>query len=270
LAALNREPELVFRVRPPGTRGEVVALLASEEVVAKPLPLAPDACVVDEGRRVFDSKSMRAQRLQVMDLGSQLIAELCRPVSGFTSATLVDYCAGAGGKTLSLADLVGPSGVVFAHDASKRRLDEAGRRAREWGLKNVRLSSQPPLSKASAVLIDAPCSGVGSLAREPDQKWKLTSASIDDFARKQSAILDLVAAELSPGTVLVYATCSLLRRENEAVVEAFLARHRRFERADASEVISPEAGSNGYLRLWPHRAAGGGFFAARMVCRATP
>jgi 16S rRNA (cytosine967-C5)-methyltransferase len=184
-----------------------------------------------------------------MDVGSQALVALCQAQPG---QTVVDWCAGAGGKTLALADAVGPEGRVLAHDASARRLDEARRRTKELKLRHVSFPAQPRLDLADLVLIDAPCSGVGTLSREPDQKWKLTEVAVAGFARTQGEILDEVARGVGPRTVLVYATCSLLPQENEDVVQAFLARTPGW-RLEATH------------RSWPHRGHGGGFFGARLV-----
>ncbi|MFZ5471921.1 MAG: RsmB/NOP family class I SAM-dependent RNA methyltransferase [Myxococcota bacterium] len=261
LSALNREPELIVRVRPPGTRDEVIAALGKEGVEAAALTLAPDAVRLGPGRAVFETKVMREGRLQVMDLGSQLIVELCAPAEG---ASVADVCAGAGGKTLALADRVGPKGSVAAVDVSRRRLDEARRRVREWGLRQVSFPRALDYHRADVVLIDAPCSGTGTLAREPDQKWRLTSAKVKELAALQGKLIDTAAAGMRGGAALIYATCSLLEEEDEAVVEAALARHRFLELEDACRFLPEEACQGPYLRLQPHRVPGGGFFAARL------
>ncbi len=247
LEALNREPSLILRARPPGSRAEVLDRLRAEGVDARPLEAAPDALVVeDEGRRIFDSAPFREGRLQVMDLGSQLVVELCRPEPHHVVA---DLCAGAGGKTIALADRVA---TVYATDASRRRLGEGIARVRTLGLRNVRFTPDVPLEAVDLALIDAPCSGVGSLQREPDLKWKLDPKKIAELARTQLELLERTAGRLRSGARLVYATCSLLREENEAVVEALLAR-------------LPELSLEETLSVSPVRLPGGGFFAARLL-----
>ncbi|MHB8873755.1 MAG: RsmB/NOP family class I SAM-dependent RNA methyltransferase [Myxococcaceae bacterium] len=251
LEALNREGPLILRAR--GGRERVIAALAAEELLATPLEEAPEAIAVEgQGARIFDSRLMKGGRLQVMDLGSQLIVELCRAGAGMTA---LDYCAGAGGKALALADRVGPTGKVIAFDRSRRRLDDARDRARRMGLSNLSFPAEPKLAEADVLLVDAPCSGTGSLAREPEQKWKLTRARVAEFRGRQLEILSKVAAGARPGAAVVYATCSLLEEEDEEVVETFLARHPEFQL------------EGGTLRVWPHRGPGGGFFGARLVKR---
>jgi 16S rRNA (cytosine967-C5)-methyltransferase len=265
-AALNREPRLFLRARPPGDRDERLAELHAEGIAAEPVPWAPDAIRVTEpGMRVFESAPMKKGLLQVQEPGSQLIAALGRIDAPRSLA--VDACAGAGGKTLALADLLGAGGRVVATDKSRRRLEEARRRVREFGLRNVSFPDPAPVKDADLLLVDAPCSGTGSLAREPEQKWRLTAAAVKKFSETQREILESTAAALKPGAVLVYATCSLLREENEDVVAALLAAHPELQVEPAGDVLGPEASpvlSGPYLRVWPHRAEAGGFFAARL------
>ncbi len=265
-AALNREPSLFLRARPPGARDARVAELRAEGIAAEPVPWAPDAIRITEpGMRVFESASMKRGLLQVQEPGSQLIAALGR--NDAPRMLAVDACAGAGGKTLALADLVGAGGRVVATDKSRRRLEEARRRVRELGLRNVSFPDPAPVEDADLVLVDAPCSGTGSLAREPEQKWRLTAAAVKKFSETQREILEATVSALKPGAVLVYATCSLLREENEDVVSALLAAHPELRVEPAAEVLDPSSASvmeGPYLRVWPHRTASGGFFAARL------
>ncbi|MCC6333498.1 MAG: RsmB/NOP family class I SAM-dependent RNA methyltransferase [Myxococcales bacterium] len=250
LAALNREPTLTFRVRPPGTRDELLAALRAKDFEVKACEEDPDALrATTESRAIFESRWMKEGRLQVMDLGSQKLAAFCRAQAGMT---VVDYCAGAGGKTLVLADAVGPRGRVYAWDSNAGRLKEARRRVGEAKLTWVSFPKEPRLDLAELVLVDAPCSGSGTLGREPDQKWKLTAKKVAELAKTQGEILATIAPKLKAGAVLVYGTCSVLREEDEAVVERFLASHADF-RLDES------------LRVWPHQLEGGGFFGARLL-----
>lgn len=251
LAALNREPFLTMRVRPNGTRETLLPELIAAGYPVQSCPELPDAIRLnDEGRAIFESRWMKEGRLLVMDLGSQLLADLCRAAPG---QTVVDYCAGAGGKTIFLADAVGPNGRVYAHDTSAKRLVEAKERAAQLKLRHISFPKEPRLDLADLALVDAPCSGVGTLAREPDQKWKLTREKVLEFQKTQLQILETVVAGLKAGGVIVYGTCSLLRDENDAVVEQFLAKHAEC-RLDGEP-----------LRVWPNRIDGGGFFGARLV-----
>ncbi len=265
LAALNDEPSLWLRARPPGGRDEVAQALAKESLGVEPSPWAPDALRVTEpGTRVFDTAPMRQGRLQSQELGSQLICRLCEPERGFAGAAIVDYCAGAGGKTLYLADL---AGKVIAHDRSKRRLEEARRRVKELKLRNVSFAAEVALESADVILVDAPCSGSGSLAREPERKWRIDAKAVEGFVKTQGELLAELAPRLRPGASLVYATCSLLAEENEAVVERLLKAQPGLAVEPASRWLPKEVCSGDFLRLWPQQARSGGFFAARLVRR---
>lgn len=271
LAALNEDPGLFLRVRPPGSRDQVLAILRAEDVEVEPVDLTRDGLrTVGHGHKVFDAAVMRKGRLQVQDVGSQLIVEACLGPGGAAPVgqTAVDVCAGAGGKTLALADWVGPTGRVLAGDTSRRRLGEARERVRAWGLKQVSFPQPLPLDAADLLLIDAPCSGTGTLARDPDQKWKLTPKAVEGFQATQGGLLDEAAARARAGALVVYATCSVLREENEAVVEAFLARHPGWRVEPVGEVLGPERAARvcdgPFLRAVPPRTPGGGFFAARL------
>ncbi len=255
LAALNREPFMTFRARPSGSRDALLEVLAADGFSLVPCAEWRDALRADtESRAVFDSRYMKEGRLQVMDLGSQMLAAHCQAQAG---QTVVDYCAGAGGKTLFLADEVGPKGRVYAWDASAKRLKEAKTRVAEARLRHVSFPLEPRIDLADVVLVDAPCSGTGTLGREPDQKWKLKKDAIAEFAKTQRSILDTVARAMKPQARLVYGTCSVLHEEDEAVVEAFLAAHPEFSLD----------GEGAVLRVWPHQVDGGGFFGARFVKR---
>ncbi|ADO72020.1 Methyltransferase, RsmB/NOP family [Stigmatella aurantiaca DW4/3-1] len=270
LAALDEEPALHFRVRPSGTRDEVLARLTEEGVAAEAVALAPDAVrIADSSHRVFETRAMKTGRLQVQDVGSQLIAEVCRPPGGsLEGRTVADVCAGAGGKTLALADMVGSAGRVLAGDRSRRRLAQARERVRELSVRNVAFPHPLPLSEADVLLVDAPCSGTGSLGREPDQKWKLTAKAISEFQATQLTLLEEVGREARPGALIVYATCSLLPEENDEVVRGFLAKAPGFTLEPVAPVLGAERAEalcdGPFLRPIPPRVPGGGFFAARL------
>ena len=247
MAALNREPPLMFKVRPNGTRDEVQALLAAKGITTRAVE-SNGLVLEDEGRAIFESAPMKQGRLVVMDVGSQRIVEQCGLKGG---ETVVDYCAGAGGKTIALADAVGDRGRVLAWDKSQKRLNEAKSRVKDLKIRHVSFPLELRMDDAHLVLIDAPCSGTGTLGREPDQKWKLTPKAIEEFAKTQAQLLDEVAKK-APQATLVYATCSVLRAEDEEIVDQFLERHPRYRRS-------------AQLRVWPQQSEGGGFFAARLT-----
>jgi 16S rRNA (cytosine967-C5)-methyltransferase len=219
---------------------------------------------------LFGTASFRAGLYEVQDEGSQLLGLLVEPRR---RETVVDFCAGAGGKTLQLGAQMANTGTIHAFDVSHHRLERMRPRLRRAGLDNV----QPALiaderdakvrrlrGKADRVLVDAPCSGTGTLRRNPDLKWR--PLDLDRLVAGQRAILEAAAELVRPGGRLVYGTCSLLREENEAQVDAFLAAHPQFRTVPAAEVLArrqvaiPLDGS--YLRLYPHRHGTDAFFGA--------
>lgn len=266
--ALTEEPSVWLRAREIGRQEELVAQLGREGIQLQPTDALPGALrLASHDHRLFDSAAWRAKRLQVQELGSQAIAALCAPPRGFAGAVIADICAGAGGKSWALADAVGPQGVVHAADAVPRRLEEGRQRLKEARVRNVRFGTEIPWELLDVVLIDAPCSGSGSLAREPDQRWRLTEPKLEALRATQSQLLRDALDRVRPGTLVVYATCSLLPAENEEVVEAELARRvAKLELAGPHlpGLLGPRAK---YLSLSPEQGLGGGFFAARLVKR---
>ena len=214
--------------------------------------------------------------IEIQDEGSQLLALL---LDAKRNEMVVDFCAGAGGKTLAIGAQMRNTGRLYAFDNSAHRLESLQPRLKRSGLSNVhpmaiahekdeRLNRL--LGKMDRVLVDAPCSGLGTLRRSPDLKWRQREADIAEIAALQARILDSAARLLKPGGRLVYATCSLLREENEAIATAFSAAHGRdFLALPAAELLqragveSAAALCDGdFLRLWPQRHQSDGFFAA--------
>jgi 16S rRNA (cytosine967-C5)-methyltransferase len=208
---------------------------------------------------VTKTESYALGRIEVQDLGSQLVLEAIGLEPG---ARWLDACAGAGGKTLQLARLLGPGGRVEAHDIRREALDELAVRARRAGLGNVAIVARPD-GLYDGVLVDAPCSGSGTWRRSPHLKWVTTSETVARAAATQQTVLARYAAAVRPGGRLVYATCSLCRSENESVIAAFLARHPEF-------AVAPFAGTFGFapqdggLRIWPAAHDTDGFFVASL------
>lgn len=209
--------------------------------------------------------------VEVQDEGSQLLGFLLGARRG---EMVVDFCAGAGGKTLHLGAMMANSGRLYAFDVSEKRLANLKPRLARSGLSNV----HPQLiahendtrvkrlaGKADRVLVDAPCSGLGTLRRNPDLKFRQTPDSVDRLNATQASILASAARLVKVGGRLVYATCSLLPQENEAIVEAFLANHPGFELKPANEILAEQKidlDTGNYLSLTPHKHNTDGFFAA--------
>ena len=210
-------------------------------------------------------------RVEVQDEGSQLLAAIVAPRRG---EMVVDFCAGGGGKTLALGALMRNTGRLYAFDVSAKRLTGLDPRLARSGLSNVHpvaIANENDLrvkrlaGKIDRVLVDAPCSGFGTLRRNPDLKWRFGEKDVAELVSKQSRILAAAARLPHPGGRLVYATCSILREEGEEVAAKFLADHRDFRQISCAEVLESQGvaldtGMN--LRLFPHLHRTDGFFAA--------
>lgn len=213
--------------------------------------------------------------IEVQDEGSQLLALL---VDAKRGEMVVDFCAGAGGKTLAIGAAMRNTGRLYAFDTSGHRLAALKPRLARSGLSNVHPVAiaherderiKRLAGKIDRVLVDAPCSGLGTLRRNPDLKWRQNPKAIEALSAKQTAILKSAARLLKPGGRLVYATCSVLREENEAIAEAFSAANKDFTPLETSQILThlgvgdaEKLCRGGYLRLWPHRHQTDGFFAA--------
>lgn len=271
-----------------GTRSEIQARLKDEGVASTPTELSPYGLVLHTRVNVYGLGAFQQGYVELQDEGSQLIAEVVAPPPG---GSVVDACAGAGGKTLALGALLGNRGRIVALDIDGRKLDELRARARRAGLTNCRavvipaqgLSGLPPgtvpAGGAARVLVDAPCTGVGVLRRNPEARWRLGPQDLIDLPRKQRAILEDSARLVAPHGRLIYATCSILSRENEAVVADFLQAHPEFTEVPVKEILGgertarlgPGPGDGRYLKLLPGGAdRPDGFFAAVLRRRTEP
>jgi 16S rRNA (cytosine967-C5)-methyltransferase len=253
------------------SRDEVRVRLARDGIEAQPTPYSPAGLRLAGKPPINRHPLFRDGLVEVQDEGSQLVAWLLAPRRG---EMVADFCAGAGGKTLAISMLMHGSGRVYAMDVSEKRLRELGPRAARAGISNVHpivLSDEGDLrarrlaGKLDRVLVDAPCSGFGTLRRNPDLKWRHGAAAIGELAAKQARILGAAAKLVKPGGRLVYATCSILPDENEAVTDAFAAGHPEFKALACSELLASQRiplDTGERLRLWPHRHGTDGFFAA--------
>jgi 16S rRNA (cytosine967-C5)-methyltransferase len=250
------------------SRDDALARLAAD---ATPTRLSP-AGIRMKGKPAINRHALFLEgALEVQDEGSQLLAYLLAPRRG---EMVADFCAGAGGKTLAISMLMHGSGRIYAMDVSEKRLRELAPRAARAGISNVHpivLSDEGDLrarrlaGKLDRVLVDAPCSGFGTLRRNPDLKWRHGEPAVGELAAKQARILAAAAKLVKPGGRLVYATCSILPDENEAVTDAFAAGHLDFRALDCSRLLAAQRiplDTGERLRLWPHRHGTDGFFAA--------
>ncbi len=271
--ALNQPATLDLRVNTFKTeRAEALARLAQEGVAVEPTPYSPIGLRRAKRAALFSTQSFKDGLFEVQDEGSQLLSYLLEPKR---NEMVVDFCAGAGGKTLHLGSLMANTGTVYAFDVSARRLEKLTPRLRRAGLGNVRTVTirherddrvQRLHGKIDRVLVDAPCSGVGTLRRNPDIKWR--TINLPELVDTQQRILNAAAQLVKPGGRLVYATCSLLREENEDVIEAFLAAHAGFGIVPVGEILArrhiPLEMPEPALRLLPHRHHTDGFYAVAL------
>ncbi len=270
--ALNTPAPLDLRVNTlKAERDAVIARLAADGIVAVPCPYSPLGLRLKTKPYLQKHPAYLDGSIEVQDEGSQLLGYLLAPKR---SEMVVDFCAGAGGKTLILGALMRSTGRLYAFDVSDKRLAKLKPRAARAGLSNVHpacLSGENDTrvkrlqGKADRVLVDAPCSGLGTLRRNPDLKWRQSPQSVAELTVKQAAILAAAAKLLRPGGRLVYATCSILAEENENIVNAFLATHADFHRLSAQEVLAAQGitidcGED--MRLSPQKHGTDAFYAA--------
>ncbi|MBI3936593.1 MAG: RsmB/NOP family class I SAM-dependent RNA methyltransferase [Betaproteobacteria bacterium] len=255
------------------TREEVLAELAARGIAATPTPLSPLGIRL-AGKPALERDALYLSgKIEVQDEGSQLLGFLVAPRR---HDLVVDFCAGAGGKSLLLGALMRSHGRLYAFDVSVKRLNRLRVRLKRSGLSNLHpqlianendLKVKRLAGKIDRVLVDAPCSGLGTLRRNPDLKWRQSPRSVEELKLKQAAILNAAAGLVKPGGRLVYATCSMLPEENEDIVAGFLAGHAGFALAPANAVLAESRialDTGEYLRLTPQRHGTDGFFAAVM------
>ncbi len=257
-----------------GEREELRGRLAGEGVVAEPTRFSPWGLVLDGRENAFSLASFRQGWFEMQDEGSQLIALACGARPG---NTVVDACAGAGGKALALAAEMHNKGTLHALDSDAERLEESRRRARRAGVHNLRARSiaagpeaatelQDLAGKADVVLVDAPCSGLGTLRRKPDARWRLRPEDPARFAAIQRDLVRRFAALVRPGGRLVYATCSIGPTENDDVAD-FAVREIGLRPAPIAPLLGEEraralGAQEARLAVLPHRHGTDGFFMA--------
>ncbi|KAB2899289.1 MAG: RsmB/NOP family class I SAM-dependent RNA methyltransferase [Burkholderiaceae bacterium] len=261
-------------------RAEVQKELAQAAIKSVVTPYSPWGLRIEGKPALTKVDAFQRGAIEVQDEGSQLLALLLDAKRG---EMVVDFCAGAGGKTLAIGAGMRNTGRLYAFDVSGHRLEALKPRLARSGLSNVHPAAiaherddrvKRLAGKIDRVLVDAPCSGLGTLRRNPDLKWRQSLKAVQELTVKQTAILESAARLVKPGGRLVYATCSVLPEENEAIAEAFAAAHPDFVPLDAGELLAQlkveqgaslcSGGDSGtrYLRLWPHQHQTDGFFAA--------
>jgi len=261
-------------------RADIQQELKLAGLATRETPYSPWGLRLDDKPALTKLDAFARGAIEVQDEGSQLLALLLDAKRG---EMVVDFCAGAGGKTLAIGASMRNTGRLYAFDTSAHRLDALKPRLARSKLSNVHPAAiaherddriKRLAGKIDRVIVDAPCSGLGTLRRNPDLKWRQSPQSVQEMTVKQAAILQSASRLLKPGGRLVYATCSLLPAENEAIAQAFSEANREFSPLPAADVLSnlkvkdadaPCSGgetAKNYLRLWPHRHQTDGFFAA--------
>lgn len=280
-ASLLASAPLDLRVNTLNAKREAVQKeLAAAGIAATITPYSPWGLRVDDKPVLTKLDAFQQGRIEVQDEGSQLLALLLDAKRG---EMVVDFCAGAGGKTLAIGVQMRNTGRLYAFDVSAHRLEALKPRLARSGLSNVHPAAlaherdervKRLAGKIDRVLVDAPCSGLGTLRRNPDLKWRQSPQSVAELTAKQTAILDSAARLVKSGGRLVYATCSMLPEENERIAEAFQQARPDFAPLDAGDTLAQlkvdnaaslcAGGSTGtqYVRLWPHTHQVDGFFAA--------
>ena len=269
LRSLNSPARITLRVnRSKTSREECRNRLLGEGIESVPTSFSDAGLVASKRFNVQASQTFKDGWFELQDEGSQFISLIAHPQPG---SIVLDACAGAGGKSLHLADLLKGEGRIFAVDIELSRLDELDIRARRAGVTNIQaLSAErllPDEFAADLVLVDAPCSGVGTIRRNPGIKWRVTESLAAHYASKQAHLLDASCRFVKQGGVLMYATCSLLREENEDVVRSFLDAHAEFsvQRIDPQFCPPATISAEGFATILPYSADTDGFFAAKFL-----
>ncbi|MFN3386601.1 MAG: RsmB/NOP family class I SAM-dependent RNA methyltransferase [Candidatus Thermochlorobacter sp.] len=281
--AMNTPAPVVLRVNTMKTTREALQeKLRSEGIEVRKGYLSPDALYCKERRNVMQTEAFKQGLFEIQDEGSQLISWLLKPKPG---QKVLDACAGGGGKTLHLATLMHGKGKVFAFEKYEKRFGNIHERIRRSGLQNIELVRPEQFEhfekkfggKLDAILIDAPCTGSGTVRRNPDLKLRLTKEALQKMVQVQIEVLSRYAPLLKEGGTAVYATCSIFEDENEHVVETFLKRYTSFKCISAEEQLKASQTTEElaaliarvqqapYLKLLPHQDETDGFFAALLM-----
>jgi 16S rRNA (cytosine967-C5)-methyltransferase len=268
---LNHPPTIDLRInRRQTTIDQAEAQFQQAEIAVQRLPYCPDALrLVGHAGAIQYLPGFTAGEWIIQDSSAQLVAMLLDPQPG---ETIVDACAAPGGKTLHIAELMQDSGTLWAVDQTASRLRKIQQNIDRLGLTNIQTkiadSRNIPefVNQCDRVLVDAPCSGLGTLNRHADARWRQTPQSVIDLTQLQSAIVQQAATWVKPGGIMVYATCTLHPAENEAIVEAFLAQNAdwQIDRLPADSPMTPLVAPRGWIKVLPHQHRMDGFFMVRL------
>ncbi len=251
LRAQNAQAPVILRVNTLKINPyELKKILSKDGISTYMDPAYPEALFLEKRASVFQTQAYRDGLFEMQDASSQLVARLLDPSPGHR---VIDACAGAGGKSLHLAALMQNKGQIIAMDVHPYKLEKLKQRAKRNGVHNIRTRTidhkkiiKRMYGTADRLLIDAPCSGLGVLRRNPDYKWKLSPGSIRELTGIQSELLDDYSKMLKPGGKMVYATCSVLPQENEKQVERFLNRHPGYTLVEEKKILTHITGNDGF------------------------
>lgn len=266
----NQTPTIDLRINPLQTSiEEVEAAMTTAGVEVKRLPHLPQALrIIGSAGAIGQLPGFNQGWWTIQDSSAQLVSYLLDPRAG---DVVIDACAAPGGKTSHIAELMGDEGKIFACDKAASRLKKVKENAQRLQLKSIEICTgdsrhYPQFTNiGDSVLLDAPCSGLGTLHRRPDIRWRSTPANINELATLQGELLEQAATWLKPGGILVYATCTLHPQENEAVIQSFLARHAQWQiDPPLNSPLETFATPEGWIKVWPQRYQMDGFFMVRL------
>jgi 16S rRNA (cytosine967-C5)-methyltransferase len=268
---MNQPPTIDLRVNPLRTSlEEVEAAMQSVGVAVSRMPYLPQ-CLRLTGSvgNIKDLPGFSEGWWTIQDSSAQLVGYLLDPQPG---EVIIDACAAPGGKTTHIAELMGDEGIVWGCDRTTSRLKKLQENAQRLNLHSIQICAgdsrnQPHfINAADRVLLDAPCSGLGTLHRRADSRWRHTPENVAELATLQGELLETVATWVKPGGVIVYATCTLHPVENESVIQEFLERQSdwRIDPPASDSTLVNFATSAGWLKVWPHRSRMDGFFMVRL------
>lgn len=251
LEALNKEAEVILRANTLKTTAEKLSRdLYHQKIENRKTEFAPNAIILEERQNIFRNPLFLDGNFEVQDAGSQCISDYLGAEPGMR---VIDACAGAGGKTLAIAADMKNKGRIISMDVDKNKLDELMRRARRAGAGIIEpkvIESSKTIKRlkdtADRLLLDVPCTGLGTLRRNPDSKWKMKESFVKEVREKQKNILQSYSQMLKPGGKMVYATCSILPSENEKQVELFLQNNPNFKLIKQKTLLPSEAGFDGF------------------------
>jgi 16S rRNA (cytosine967-C5)-methyltransferase len=266
VTAWQTPPPTWLRIKP-GTRDAALAALNAASLDAVAHTRLSDAIRVKRGANLWALPRATAHTIDIQDLSSQAVGAACAPQA---RQRWWDVCAGSGGKALHLAALMRSRGTILATDTRASILEQFKRRQQDAGVRMIELRRWDGLKEAApegpfdGILLDAPCSGLGTWHRNPDARWRLTESRVRELAGTQAALLRVCAPQLRPGGTLVYATCTLTRTENQDVIDAFLAEHPEFALDPFPNPLDGKP-SKGCLTIHPWDGPCNGMFIARLT-----